>query len=464
MMRILLILLAVLVAVLAFVMDQPWLNWAAGAMIVVALGAVATHLWQKYSETKQYQGKGGKDREDELRELGIMDVRPQSAESSEATESAEDVKGAASRSESPSSEARKQKARPKEQDEPSSAREAVASRTKTVSSAADETASDEEAVGATDAQDESALGPYLEALRRAIGARTVCLLVQEEMALAYRIEAIRSTTADVRAPETTFETNEPLLTANMSRQAVTVRAVGPDGVPPEALGYYTTETPPVTQLVVAPVPRSGPATYFVCADAGDDASLDIRRIRALIARFAEGLDLLIEAETAPSEPAPTESEAVTPEGKTDSATDGASPRPRSEIIAEEMATVQQRGVSLSLGLVHLNRAERLARTGDEAVATAEEALRTRLQQSAPEGRVERFGELTFGVFYYGGASDVEPWAEQLQEEMAQAEGVLEGGVSIGVAVWGDQDPEALRETATEALHVAYETGDCTIVE
>jgi PleD family two-component response regulator len=80
--------------------------------------------------------------------------------------------------------------------------------------------------------------------------------------------------------------------------------------------------------------------------------------------------------------------------------------------------------------------------------------------------VERFGELTFGVFYNGDVVDVEPWAERLQDEMSATDGLLAGGVSIGVAMLRDetQSPEALREDATEALWMAYETGTCTIVE
>jgi GGDEF domain-containing protein len=269
----------------------------------------------------------------------------------------------------------------------------------------------------------------------------------------------------VQSAGAVFETDEPLLTAGMSRQEVTVRAIG-DDVPRSALGYYT-GTVPVTQLAVAPVPRSEPSTYFLLIDATDAVHLDARRARNLMTRFAEGMHLLIEAEASPPEPAPTETEALEPEQAADPsgpAGDGASPRPRSEIIAEEMQRVQQADRQLALALVHLNRAERIAQDGSEAVAAAEDELRTRLQQLDPESRVERFGELTFGVFYTGDAADVEPWAELLQEEMAQATGTLEGGVSIGVALWRDQDPETLREDATEALRVAYETGDCTIVE
>ena len=453
MMRIVLILLAVLIAVLSFVLDQPWLYWAAGALLIVALGALASHLWQMYSESKQFQRKGdaSKDREDELRELGIMDVRPQQ-------------EGESGQHEAQTSEQSPQ------QSEKLPATESTSPQSATAPANDSTNESVNDPVNTTDpseqADEDSAVGPYLEALRRALGAQTACLLVQDEMALEYRIEAIRSSRSGaVQSAGAVFETDEPLLTAGMSRQEVTVRAIG-DDVPRSALGYYT-GTVPVTQMAVAPVPRSESSTYFLLIDATEAVHLDARRARNLMTRFAEGMHLLIEAEASPPEPAPTETEALEPEQAADPsgpAGDGASPRPRSEIIAEEMQRVQQADRQLALALVHLNRAERIAQDGSEAVAAAEDELRTRLQQLDPESRVERFGELTFGVFYTGDAADVEPWAELLQEEMAQATGTLEGGVSIGVALWRDQDPETLREDATEALRVAYETGDCTIVE
>ena len=142
------------------------------------------------------------------------------------------------------------------------------------------------------------------------------------------------------------------------------------------------------------------------------------------------------------------------------------PRPRSEIIAEEMERADRNNTHLALVLVHLNRSESIARAGDAAVQSAEEALRDRLHRAAPEQRVERFGELTYGVFFRGGLSRVEPWAIEMQNQMDAATGELEGGASIGVAMRGSRHatPEALRADATQALHEAYKTGTCTIIE
>jgi len=79
--------------------------------------------------------------------------------------------------------------------------------------------------------------------------------------------------------------------------------------------------------------------------------------------------------------------------------------------------------------------------------------------------VERFGELTYGVFVRDDVEAVEAWAVDVQEAMAQETGALEGGVSVGAAVHDPEspDPDRLRTNATKALQEAYETGTCTIV-
>jgi GGDEF domain-containing protein len=140
-----------------------------------------------------------------------------------------------------------------------------------------------------------------------------------------------------------------------------------------------------------------------------------------------------------------------------------SPRPRRELIAEEMEAAQSNSEKLALALVHLNRAESIARRGEEAVASAEHLFEARLDQLMPAQRIERFGELTYGIFFREGADAVEPQVAELKARMAQEEGELEGGVSVGAAVWNEEDPEALRTEATEALREAYETGTPTIV-
>jgi len=273
--------------------------------------------------------------------------------------------------------------------------------------------------------------------------------------LTYRIAAAASRSDAVPATGS-FETEAPLLSAGMSQKAFTVRPVGEGGLDPALLGYYADHVPDVTHVAFAPVPTpSEAATYFLVVDA-TDTDFKPPRAKKIITEFAALLGVLIEAEADDDAPAPAAPPPAEP----------AKPRPRREIIAEEIEEAKRSSVPLALALVHLNRAEKLSQRGKDVVENAESTLRARLERSAPRSRVERFGELTFGVFYNGDVVDVEPWAERLQEEMAATDGILAGGVSIGVAMLRDaaQSPEVLREDATEALWMAYETGTCTIVE
>ncbi|MEX1055839.1 MAG: diguanylate cyclase, partial [Rhodothermales bacterium] len=141
-------------------------------------------------------------------------------------------------------------------------------------------------------------------------------------------------------------------------------------------------------------------------------------------------------------------------------------RPRREIISEEIDRSRKKKKPLALALVHLNEAEAAADQGDRQIKAAEKALATRIRQSARNARVERFGELTFGVFFQAPGTEVESWAIALQRDVDDDPGPLAGGISIGIAMLQErhQDADSFRQDATDALREAYESGTCTIVE
>jgi hypothetical protein len=462
MIRILLVVVAVLVAVLAFVFERPWLYVAAGVPLLGALGLLAQQLWTLYQQDESGEPRSSRSGDESLEDLGIVDVRPEDRDEEGDGTSA----GPAAAKTAP--------AGPREADaEPESDTSSPSGPDAPSSPDGTATATPEpKSAPAVASDDRPVLGPFLESLRAALGAETVCLLVQEEVLLEYRIEALASTQPDVQRSGH-FETQSPLLTATMSRQAVTVRSV--DGEDKrDDLAFY--DTPPaIDQMALAPVPQPDTAdTVFLLADATAKSDLSASRARSLLERFAETVTLLWETDEAPvgREPPSAAPAANGTESRGDGAEPTASPtddrpgepRPRREIIAEEMKAADAGDDELALVLVHLNRAESIARRGEEAVSKAEELLRTRLEHLAPGERVERFGELTYGLFPRRGLEEVEAWAADLQEEMARESGELEGGVSIGVAVRGPRhDAEELRADATEALREAYETGTCTIV-
>ncbi|MCH7640153.1 MAG: hypothetical protein IH855_11945, partial [Bacteroidetes bacterium] len=136
-----------------------------------------------------------------------------------------------------------------------------------------------------------------------------------------------------------------------------------------------------------------------------------------------------------------------------------SPRPRNEIIAEEMAAARQVQEPLALALVVPRDAVEVAARGSRAIAEAEEKLLARLRGVAGSSRVEPFGELVVGVFSKAGPAFVEAWVERVEHSGP--------AVQIGVALLRarHRTPEAFRADAETALREAYERKeDCVIVE
>lgn len=466
MLRSLLTLLALLVTGLAVLFDRPWLYVVTGLIVVGSLGLLGWWLWTTYWSEEPDRSRPPpvpENSEASLEELGIVDIQPKDASRDEPGDAPVEGDAADHDQTSPATNAGAAT--------PSTGSFSPSSPDKTAASVATASESVQRPAAARDAP---VLAPLLESVRAAIDARTVCLLVQEDVALTYRIEALASTHPSVRHSGP-FDTQTPLLTATMSGQSVTVRPLAQEKIAIEDLRYY--EAPPaVDHLATAPVSRpDASSTTFLLADAPAKADLGSSRARTLLGHFAETVALLLStARTGPNQD-PTESrpepanESSSHESS-DEAVNGAAPeedapRPRREIIAEEMEAAQAASEDLALALVHLNRAESIARRGEEAVASAERLFRARLEQRAPNQRVERFGELTYGIFFRTGADPVEAWVADLETSMAAEDGELEGGVSVGVAVWGGrtEDPEALRAEATEALREAYETGTPTIV-
>ncbi|NBC84625.1 MAG: hypothetical protein GVY25_00335 [Bacteroidetes bacterium] len=588
MIRALLVVLVVLIAVLAFWLDHTWVYALSGLSLLAALGWAAVYGWREYHRRQRKAARETLDREHRLQDFGIVSIRPQQSQSPRASGGS----GAAAGSQrSGTAQASRGGTRAANRDgnterqpaggspsasgsegggsRPVAASAGTATASTQVSDSSAAVATDEadktdetdaagvdvadvdaeaeaststSAITTTDPSREPVLVPLVESLRVAVDAHSVCLLVQEDVVLEYHIRAIASRSSEVKR-DGVFSTNDPLLTASMSRQPISVRRI--EGGRDVVAGYlrYYDEPPSIDHIALAPVKlRDTATTTFMLVDATEGSDLGAPNARAIIEQYAETVALVLQSkasgstrskeEQAPahgdsspsrtgtprvreSDPFPADADEhpdlfsgaaeisgdgpqsderadATPsapgdeephadeqtdrrmddEPETDVADDtetqseNGKPRPRGEIIAEEMEAADRAGSQLALVLVHLNRAEAIARAGDEAVASAEKTLRSRLKKASPEQRVVRFGELTYGVFYRGGLHEVEPWAVNLQQQMDAATGELEGGASIGVALrrHRHETPESLRADATQALREAYETGTCTIVE
>jgi hypothetical protein len=336
------------------------------------------------------------------------------------------------------------------------------------------------------------MGHYLEAVREVLQARIVALVIQEEMVPDYRVEALVGGPSVLRNG-TEFSTRQPLLTASTAHQSVTVHSLASPEPTPD---YDPARPPTIKSVALAPLTRhTSPDLSFLLVDA--DYDLDTARVQTVLEQLANTLALVLdtqEREPTAWEVAATENGSVTwdeddligheapvadasrvpahrpapsdPEPDENVVPDEDAPRPRSEIIADEMEKAHQTERTLSLVLVHLNRADTLDDKGEETVQRAEHELQQYLQECAPQARVTRFGEVTYGVFVHEPVDIVCDWAVDLHDSLAyEEEGILRGGSSVGVAVWNGQDaPKAFRANATEALRDSYMSGHCSVID
>jgi hypothetical protein len=283
----------------------------------------------------------------------------------------------------------------------------------------------------------------LRALRAAVDATTVALLREETSPLGYTVEAIISRNAFARSGGR-FAAADPLTKSGQALIPVTHRCNGSGGFDAKRLGYYHE---PIAIHEVAFVPmRRQQETYLLVADTMLDDALGEPEAVRMLSEFARLIQALI------GEPVPAQDG---PEGE--------SLRPRREIIAEEMNDARSVNRPLALTLVHLNRSEDLA---DEDRPAIELAMEARLRQSASDGRVERFGELTYGILRQQDIEEIAQWASGLHRSLRNEKGTLNGGVSVGVAMLAErhEGPDELRGDATAALRESFETGECVILE
>jgi hypothetical protein len=123
-----------------------------------------------------------------------------------------------------------------------------------------------------------------------------------------------------------------------------------------------------------------------------------------------------------------------------------------------MAAARTDGRPLALALVYRADAEDVAAQGARAVEAGEALLRRRIVEASPDGRVERFGELTYGVFMAASGVQIESWAEELltaphpDDASAPTAPLLVGAVVLTEAHDG---PDAFRAAAMRALEEAY---------
>jgi hypothetical protein len=437
--------LAAITAVIGLLMENVWLLAAAGGFFLLALIVFGYLVIRRRSRRNARQQVAARTREDELRELGLTEVRPLRTPVR---------RGAA---QPPvAAEVEPTAPVPDATDEIEVAPAEVATAPVTEEVAGGAAATDEagplpereEEFELEPARDDSrtmlqepddhpiwqkhsptAFASFLRACWAASEGQTA-LIAAKEADGSFALLAIRSHLPQVRK-EGRFSADSFLQVAPPERPITVLEANDPLV---RDLPYYRTKMN-VGGVAILPV-QAGTDSLYLAVDLQPDQPGFTSRQRTLLVGFADLLRTLVEhpLEEPQARGVPT----------------------RRAIISEEMERARSEDRPLALALVYRADAEAVAKQGSTAVAEAERGLRLLLEDLVRHGRLERFGELMFGAFLYDDKAQIEDWAERVQEQ-ADADRYR---VGIGVARLGThRDADELRADAANALAEALQARD-----
>jgi len=447
--RFLIAALVVVSAALGLLMDNAWLLGGAVAFLAVALLVLiflASRRRSRRAERERALDQS-RSREQELRELGISDVRPRAGSSAERRRSAprpESVPPAivATVADEPEvdDDVNDAESEAEVEAEPDITEELAGGAAATPDAGPlperePEFREDRPMLQAADdhpiwqTHSPTAFASFLRACWAAVEAQTALLATVEHDG-TYSLLAIRSHSPSVRK-EGRFPADSFLHLAPTERPLTVLE--GNDPLARE-LPYYRGASH-IGAVAILPI-SSPQGTVYLAVDLRPDQPAFTERQRKLLLGFADLLETLLHhpPEEVPARVVPT----------------------RRAIISEEMARARNDNRPLSLALVYRIDAESISTGGENAVAAAERDLRLLLEDLVHHGRLERFGELMYGAFLHDERPAVEQWAER-----AQHRAVEEGfEVAVGVARMRDQvDADAFRADAANALAEALTTED-----
>jgi hypothetical protein len=446
MLRVLFIILAVVFVALAIVLDQPLLYLVAFALLIAAGLLVTLGMRKRHNDVPETFMQAPEQPDEDLASLGILDIKPRVSGAGQEVSSEDQAKAG---EEDPANvESEQSDSLPTTVDRSIKASAAQAhvagvSKARTrpkkarimVSEASSETKAD-------------VLVPCLKSLRASLDAHTVCLVRQEDVPLRYEVEVMISQNSYARSGGI-YSAKEPMLSGHRALIPVVYPRIGPNGFPKAKLGYYH-EPINIRQVAIVPVvPKQHDELFLLVVDTLHEDGLEAASVRILLEQYARLVTTILET--------------LDTSSKADEAS--GAPRPRREIIADEMEQARTLSHPLSLALVYLNKGEALSGDGVGDIQDLEDQFESRLRSVALDARIERFGELTFGIFYHGDHDSLADWASGIKDAFPEEEKIFEGGVSIGVAPFQERHDAAdeLRSEATAALQESFESGECVIV-
>ncbi len=465
--RVLLVGFAVIAVVLGYLMDIPWLLGIGGALFVIALLTLVGLSVKRKRRRADAERRRNQEfsREDDLRSLGISDIRPKGPPGASPPPRAEPVEEdgwdlAVADDFEAELEADDAAADDAAADD-AAADDAAADDDEVVLMPVEGTAIEEEdayeeeeineepvaarpvgrrvePVRAMQARDDSpfwrvhsptAINSFLRALWAATEVQTVGLFSTDAGRKYYTLEAALSHSPAVRR-EGRFPAADHLAHAVSLDRPITVLEENDPLL--RALPYYR-QPVHVGGAAVLPVKDHEGQPIFLVVDLPPDQPGFTERQRTLLLSNAALLATMLQQ--------PEDDEA-----------NQRTPPTRRAIITEEMRRARERNRPLALALVYRADAETVAEQGEDAVAEAERELRLHLEDLGRGNRIERFGEQMYGVFLSDEVEALEAWADNARAR-ADAKDLP---LAIGVARLGDHhaDADALRADAANALQEA----------
>lgn len=432
--------LAAITAALGLLMENVWLLAAAGGFFLLALIVLAFLAFRRRSRRAEQQAARIRTREDELRELGISDVRPKAGSQppvSAPVSSPPRPSETAAAVEEPATEVAPEAVEPLADTEEMAGGAAATPETGPLPERHPELPRDDNRA-VLEAEDDhplwqthspTAFASFLRACWAATEVQTA-LVATAEADGSHTMVSVRSHSPLVRKegrlPADSFLNVAP------AERPITI--LEPNDPVVRDLPYYSRQMN-VGGVAVLPVKSSAGLVYLVVDLQPDQPGFTTRQ-RNLLLGFADLLRTLLDhpLEEPPTRGVPT----------------------RRSIIGEEMERARSESRPLALALVYRTDAEAIANRGAAAVAEAERDLRLLLEDLVHHGRLERFGELMFGAFLHEEKAALQEWADRVQER-----GDEDGfDLAIGVARMGNhRDADDLRADAANALAEALQTRD-----
>ena len=292
--------------------------------------------------------------------------------------------------------------------------------------------------------------PLAQALKAAVKAHTVLLVSRAEN--GFPLEAAASASNQFSKPQSLppnvrfFReiglTDTHPVTLNMAKL----------GLESDDLGYYKNPVQ-ISELAIVPIFKNGTKWGYWIVDRleGNFFSKDLNTM-VDFTKLTE--DILAEKRTIPE---------IQPDLNQNVQQDT---RPRRDLILDAMNQAFYDRKPLAFALVRVHEEAMKTQTEREIEETESITQTCLTQLFTDSGKVESFGKLVKGVFYYVNVQQAEQWAEKVLSVLSQSLNITPDNISIGIVQMRERhkEPEDLLDEAKKALIAVHKTGGIALCD